>query len=163
MKRWIITAAIAVLILAIGVFMYVRRDLFLPETYNSTEYHAVHEAALNGNQSEMDRMLDSSPKLINVPDYDGNTLLHLAVLRNEAAEVDDLLARRSDVNAQNTAKMTPMHIAAKQGERGIVVLLLGHNPNLSLKDSRGWTALTWSVNAHHDEIAQLLRAAGARD
>jgi cytohesin len=158
MKRWIIPSA--VLILALAIFTFIRRDLFLPDTYNSTEYHTVHEVTLNGNQTEMDRLLDSNPKLINVADYDQNTLLHLAVLRNEIGEVKDLLARGAKVNAQNTVKMTPMHIAGKQGEREIVILILDYHPNLTLKDNRGWTPLDWAVNAHHDEVARLLRAAG---
>ena len=161
MKRWIILGA--VLILALAVFAFIRRDLFLSDTYNSTEYHTVHQVTLDGNQTEMDRLLDLNPKLINVPDYDKNTLLHLAVLRNEIGEVKDLLARGAKVNAQNKAKMTPVHIAAKQGEREIVLLILAYHPNLALRDSRGWTPLTWAVNAHHDEVAQLLRGAGARD
>jgi ankyrin repeat protein len=161
MKRWIIVGAGAVLILAIAIFVFIRRDLFLPDTYNSTEYQTVHEVTLNGNQTEMDRLLDLNPRLINVPDYDKNTLLHLAVLRNEIGEVKDLLARGANVNAQNTVKMTPMHIAAKQGEREIVVLILDYHPNLALRDSRGWTPLNWAVNAHRDEVAQLLREAGA--
>jgi ankyrin repeat protein len=161
MKRWII--AVAVLILALAVFAFIRRDLFLSDTYNSAEYHTVHEVTLNGNQTEMDRLLDLNPKLLNVPDYDKNTLLHLAVLRNETGEVMDLLARGAKVNAQNTAQMTPMHIAAKLGEQEIVVLILARHPNLALRDSRGWTPLTWAVNAHRDEVAQLLRDAGARE
>ena len=159
MKRWIILGA--VLILALVVFAFIRRDLFLPDTYNSTEYHTVHEVTLNGNQTEMDRLLDLNPKLINVPDYDKNTLLHLAVFRNDIGEVKDLLARGAKVNAQNKAKMTPMHIAAKQGESEIALLILAYHPNLTLRDSRGWTPLNWAVNAHLDEVAQLLRAAGA--
>jgi len=158
MKRWIFVTA---LILGLAVFAFIRRDLFLPDTYNSTEYHTVHEATLNGNQTEMDRLLDLNPKLINVPDYDKNTLLHLAVLRNEIGEVKDLLARGAKVNAQNTAKMTPMHLAAKQGEREIAVLILAYHPDLALRDGRGWTPLTWAVNAHRDEVTHLLRAAGA--
>jgi ankyrin repeat protein len=162
MKRWTIPSA-AALILALGIFAFIRRDLFLSDTYNSTEYHTVHEATLNGNQTEMDHLLDLNPKLINVPDYDKNTLLHLAVLRNEIEEVKDLLARGAKVNAQNNAKMTPTHIAAKQGEREIVVLILGYHPNLALKDSRGWTPLTWAMKADHNEVVQLLRDAGARE
>src|SRR6202011_3521781 len=121
MKRWIFGAA---LIVALAVLAFIRRDLFIPDTYNSTEYHTVHEATLNGNQTEMDRLLDLNPKLINVPDYDKNTLLHLAALRNEIGEVKDLLARGAKVNAQNSAKMTPLHIGVNQGEREIVVLIL---------------------------------------
>jgi ankyrin repeat protein len=163
MKRWIIVGAGAFLILAIAIFAFIRRDLFLPDTYNSTEYQTVHEVTLNGNQTEMDRLLDLNPRLINVPDYDKNTLLHLAVLRNEIAEVKDLLARGAKVNAQNTVKMTPMHFAAKQGEREIAELMLAYHPDLTLRDSRGWTPLTWAINAHRDDLVQLLRAVGANE
>jgi ankyrin repeat protein len=155
MKRSLLGAVLSLTILAFSGCA-----LFFSDTYNSTEYHPVHEVTLNGNQTEMDRLLDLNPELINVPDYDSNTLLHLAVLRNEIGEVKDLLARGAKVNAQNRAKMTPMHIAAKQGEHEIVVLILAHHPNLALTDSRGWTPLTWAVTAHHDEVAQLLGAAG---
>jgi ankyrin repeat protein len=158
MKRWILRA-----VLSLAVFTFNGCALFFSDTFNSTEYHTVHEVTLNGNQAEMDRLLDLNPKLINVPDYDKNTLLHLAVLRNEIGEVKDLLARGASVNAVNTAKMTPMHIAAKLGEREIVVLILAHHPDLGLRDGRGWTPLTWAVKAHHDAVAQLLRAAGARE
>jgi ankyrin repeat protein len=131
--------------------------LFFSDTYNSADYHGVHEVTLNGDQATMDDLLDAHPRLINVPDYDKNTLLHLAVLRNHPGEVKDLLSRGAKVNAVNTAKMAPIHIAAKQGERDVVVLLLSHHPNLALRDSRGWTPLTWAVKAHHDEVAKLLR------
>lgn len=158
MKRWILRA-----VLSLAVFTLSGCALLFSDTFNSTEYHTVHEVTLNGNQAEMDRLLDLNPKLINVPDYDKNTLLHLAVLRNEVGEVKDLLTRGAKVNAQNSAKMTPMHIAAKQGEREIVVLILAHHPKLDLRDSRGWTPLTWAIRAHRDVVAQLLRAAGARE
>src|SRR5438270_11696996 len=158
MKRWILGA-----VLGLNVFAFSGCALFFSDTYNSTEYHTVHEVTLNGNQTEMDRLLDLNPKLLNVPDYDKNTLLHLAVLRNEISEVKDLLGRGAKVNAQNNAKMTPLHIAAKQGEHEIVVLILAYHPNLALRDSRGWTPLTWAVNAHRDEVAQLLRTAGATE
>jgi ankyrin repeat protein len=157
MKHWISGAVLSVTLFALNGCA-----LFFSDTYNSTEYHTVHEVTLNGNQAEMDRLLDLNPRLINVPDYDKNTLLHLAVLRNEVGEVKDLLGRGAKVNAQNNAKMTPMHIAAKQGEREIVVLILARHPDLRLTDSRGWTPLTWAVKAHHDAVAQLLRNSGAR-
>ena len=158
MKRWILG-----LVVGLNVAAFSGCALFFADTYNSAEYHTVHEVTLNGKQTEMDRLLDLNPKLINVPDYDGNTLLHLAVLRNEIGELRDLLARGAKVNAQNKAKMTPMHIAAKQGEREIVMLILPHHPNLALRDGRGWTPLTWAVKAHHDAVAHLLLAAGARE
>jgi ankyrin repeat protein len=137
--------------------------LFFSDTYNSADYQTIHQVALDGDRPTMDRLLDVHPTLINVPDYDKNTLLHLAVLRNHPTEVKDLLLRGAKVNAVNTAGMTALHIAAKQGEREIVVLILAHHPNLGLRDHRGWTPLTWAVKAHHDDVAEVLRTAGAQE
>ena len=137
--------------------------LFSTDTYNSADYHTIHQVTLNGDQPTMDRLLDRHPMLINVPDYDKNTLLHLAVLRNHPTEVKDLLSRGAKINAVNTARMTAMHIAAKQGEREIVVLILAYHPNLGLRDDRGWTPLTWAIKAHHDDVAEVLRTTGAQE
>ncbi len=122
----------------------------------------MQQATLNGDRAEMDRQLDRDPRLILALDYDKNTLLHLAVLRKNPIEVADLLNRRANVDAVNTAGMAPIHIAAKQGDAAIVRLLLTHHPNLTLRDSRGLTPLAWAVRARRESVIQLLRAAGVQ-
>jgi uncharacterized protein len=122
----------------------------------------VHQVTLNGERAKMDALLNAHPRLINVVDENDNTLLHLAVLRNQIGEVQDLLARHANVNAVNSAGMTPLHLAAKLNEVEITKLLLAHKPDLSTRDHRGWTPLVWATKTHHDQIVQLLRRAGAR-
>ncbi|HEV8542114.1 MAG TPA: ankyrin repeat domain-containing protein, partial [Verrucomicrobiae bacterium] len=51
---------------------------------------------------------------INVPDYDKNTLLHLATMHNRTNTVSILLDLDAKVNAQNSAGMTPLHLAARE-------------------------------------------------
>lgn|SRR5262249_30317399 len=131
------------------------------DKYDTQRYQAVHEATLNGERTKMNQMLKSNPRLINVADYDNNTLLHLAVLRNQVGEVQDLLARHANVNAVNTAGMTPLHLAAKLNELEITRLLLEHRPTLTIRDGSGRTPLMWAIKMHHNQIAHLLKGAGA--
>ena len=133
------------------------------DTYKTERYQTIHEATLNGERAKMNEMLDARPGLIDVADYDENTLLHLAVLRGYTREVDDLLTKRANVNATNSAGMTPLHLAAKLNRVEVTALLLKHRPHLSIRDKRGWTPLTWAVKTHHEKIVILLRQAGAKE
>jgi ankyrin repeat protein len=135
----------------------------ISDTYKTERYQAIHEATLNGERSKMNEMLDQRPKLIKVADYDDNTLLHLAVLRDHTDEVADLLSRRAKVNATNNVGMTPLHLAAKLNRVEATKLLLKHKPDLSIRDRRDWTSLTWAKKSHHDKVAQLLEEAGAHE
>src|SRR5581483_782672 len=83
----------------------------ISDTYKTERYQIIHEATLNGERAKMNEMLNSRPKLVDVADYDENTLLHLAVLRDHTGEVEDLLARKAKVNRTNSVGMTPLHLA----------------------------------------------------
>jgi len=133
------------------------------DKYKTERYQAVHEATLNGEKDKMDAMLNTAPHLIATRDENDNTLLHLAVLRNEIAEAQDLLSRKADVNAINSAGMTPLHLAAKFDEMQMTKLLLSKKPNLSIRDKRGLTPLDWATKTHHSEIEALLRNSGASE
>jgi len=39
----------------------------------------------------------------------------------------------------------------------VAKLLLDYHANLNIKDSRGWTPLTWATETDHEELANLLR------
>ena len=132
--------------------------LLVPASYNTADYQAIHQAALDGDTAKLKELLQSNPKLVNVADYDKNTPLLLAAMHGRAGAVSLLLADGANINATNTAGMTALHLAAKQGYLDVVKVLLSHKPDLSIKDSRGWTALDWAEKSHHDEIASLLKA-----
>lgn len=135
----------------------------ISDTYKTERYQAIHEATLNGERTKMNEMLDQRPKLIKVADYDENTLLHLAVLRDHTGEIEDLLSRRAKLNATNSVGMTPLHLAAKLNRIEATKLLLKHKPDLSIRDRRDWTALTWATKTHHDKVVRLLEEAGAHE
>src|SRR6059058_4619911 len=64
-------------------------------------------------------------------DADGNTPLHLAVLRGDADAVEALLRAGADAKSLNTAEATPLHYAAAN-ER-IISALLAHGAPVNLR------------------------------
>ncbi|KAF8462149.1 ankyrin repeat-containing domain protein [Kalaharituber pfeilii] len=72
-----------------------------------------------------------------------------------------LLAAGADVNKQNWQKYTPLHLASNYGYLEIVKLLLvaGAEVNTATGSS-SLTALDLSLKNGHDDVAQVLRAAG---
>jgi ankyrin repeat protein len=134
--------------------------ILAPATYNTAEYQAVHQAALDGDTAKLNELIQARPQLVNVADYDKNTPLLLAAMHGHADAVALVLDDGANVNAINTAGMTALHLAAKQGFTDVVKVLLSHKPALNIKDSRGWTPLDWAEKSHHDEIASLLAKNG---
>ena len=129
------------------------------DTYDTTKYTAAHEAALNGDDAKLASLLKAYPTIVNTPDYDKSSLLHLSVAHNRTNTEALLLDSGADVNAQNTAGMTPLHIAAREGFFVAAKMLVDHHADLKITDNRGWTALKWAEMAHKDDVAGLLRNA----
>lgn len=127
------------------------------DTYDTTKYTAAHQAALDGDNQTLSGLLKENPSLVNVSDYDKNSLLHLAVMHNRTNTVTLLLDDKANVNAMNSVGMTPLHFAAREGFLEVTQLLIEHNANLQIIDRRGWTALKWAEMSHHDDVAALLR------
>jgi ankyrin repeat protein len=126
------------------------------DTYDATKYTAAHQAALDGDNATLAQLLKANPSLINVPDYDKNTLLHLAVMHDRTNTVPLLFDSKADVDAKNSAGMTPLHLAAREGFLVLARMLIEHNANRKSTDRRGWTALKWAEMSHHDDVAALL-------
>jgi ankyrin repeat protein len=75
--------------------------------------------------------------------------------------VECLLKHGAEVNAVNSADQTPLHIAARRGQTDIVKLLFQHNPNSSLRDRDGITALlAASLNGHQNTVLFIVQHVG---
>lgn len=69
-----------------------------------------------------------SPSLVlNTPDSQGNTPLHLAVLENDIEMIKLLIHHGADVNATDAQSNTPLHLAIKQGYLDLVPYFLRLN------------------------------------
>jgi hypothetical protein len=88
------------------------------------------------------------------------TYLHMATAYAHIDALKLLLERTPlDVNGTNALKMTPLHIAARQGHMAIVEVLLAAGANPRAKAERGRTPAGIARRKGHHTIAQRLQRA----
>jgi uncharacterized protein len=68
-----------------------------------------------------------------------------------------LIARGADVGATYEAGLTPLHVAALNGNARIVEALLAAGALINSTDSKGQTPLALALEKVHTNIAELLR------
>lgn len=97
-----------------------------------------------------------------VRDQDGNTILHLACLRLHSKEsIARLIALGLDPGARNGAGETPLHAAAKAGNRFAIPALLAAGAEADARDGEGQTPLHRLASLLLPVTASLLLDAGA--
>ena len=74
---------------------------------------------------------------IDVPDYIGNTALHLATKSGKTGIVMKLIKKGANVNARNNDGRAPLHFAAKSGFNKITEFLVKNGAFLGIKDNKG--------------------------
>ncbi|KAM7399472.1 hypothetical protein PAMP_018743 [Pampus punctatissimus] len=89
-------------------------------------------------------------------DSEGWTPLHVACTSVSFLSVLHLISHHADVNAVNSGKVTPLHLAAQHGCAPIVKALLLNGADKTLLDSSGSTALKVAQRCEKWEIVQLL-------
>jgi ankyrin repeat protein len=92
------------------------------------------------------------------------TLLHHMAAEGELGKARLLLDHGAAVDGiDDEYRSTPLGVAARRGQRGMVELLLerGADPSLS---GASWSApLAWARGRGHDDVVAMLLAAGATD
>jgi ankyrin repeat protein len=99
---------------------------------------------------------------VNVPQADGMTALHWAVLHDDVDVVKQLLAAGADSKAANRYGVTPLELACTNGRAAVVQMLLdaGADPNHEL--AGGATALMIAARTGRPEPVKALLARGAK-
>jgi ankyrin repeat protein len=67
------------------------------------------------------------------------------------------------VNAKDDEGYTPLYWAASRGYKVAVKLLLDYKADFNAKTNNGETPLGIAIQNHHDGVAELLRAHGAKE
>src|SRR5262249_52528977 len=94
-------------------------------------------------------------------DAAGLTPLMLAVIHDQTAIIDLLIARNAGVNAQNGLGLTPLMFAAINNRASALQTLMARGANPNVRTRAGWTALTYAAWRGHPGIVRVLLARGA--
>lgn len=136
--------------------------LFVPSHHDPKEYQAIHAAAEGGDIGALKTLLDRDPSLVKRRDWDGLTVLHLAIVHKHTEAAAYLLTRGACVKAKSKDGVTPLHFAAQVGSLDLVKLLLERKANINAVDSEGWTPLDRATKWNHTDVAEYLRQHGGR-
>lgn len=96
-------------------------------------------------------------------DLEGFTALHWTTERGSVEAATVLLAAGADVNSRDVYGCTSLHYAAAFGHTAFVQMLLDHNVDVNCRNHTDSTALNGAVRNNNEEVARLLRAAGAQE
>lgn len=116
---------------------------------------ALMMAAFKRDGDTVRALLDKGAQ-VNQP---GWTALHYAAASGDAAIAQLLIERGAKLDAlspRRSGAVTPLMMAAREGQDGIVRLLLAKGANAGLKNTEGFTAAQLAKQAGHDKVAGLL-------
>ena len=134
----------------------------LTESHHQTmDYTPVFAAAAAGNVAAVEAAIKQDSAVLKATEWDGATLLHLAVQQNHQDLAQALLQDGANVNALTTDGLTPLHMAAQNGNIGIITLLLDNKAALDPIDAKGWTPLDRANKWGHADAAAFLKQRGA--
>jgi len=140
-------------------------SLFSPSHHRTEDYTPVFAAAAGGDLTTVREAVDRDPTLLKATEWDNATLLHDSVGQKHRDVAAFLLDRGADPNASTKDGLTPLHMAAQNGDIAIIKLLLepGRKTKIDAVDAKGWTPLDRAVKWGHPDAADFLRQHGGHE
>ena len=132
----------------------------------SSSVNETHDLADAAEKNEvLTRLIaksQSSADDVNQAQPDGMTALHWAAFHRNEESVAELLKADAEVDAKTHYSITPLTIACRAGDAGIVERLLEAGADANQKQKGGETPLMTTARTGSVEVAKLLLAAGAK-
>jgi ankyrin repeat protein len=118
--------------------------------------------AVQNKQDEVADVLLSQPNLdLNAQGLNSVTVLMSYVARDREDIVQNLLARKANVNLQDSDGDTALHTAAQRGHVKMIEMLLSKGANPNAKNKLGGTPLMWAGVYGYEDAVRLLLGKGA--
>ena len=129
---------------------------------------ALRAAAAAGLMAPLEALLARSEEVeVDAADERGYTALVLAAQGGHVEAIEALVAQGAEVNvadkAGNTALMTAVFFSLRGGHVKAIEALVAKGAEVNAADENGDTALSLTRDNGHEEAAEALEAAGARE
>lgn len=130
-----------------------------PNCRNFLSLTPLHIAAAAG-QMESVRALLGAGAGVDTPSPYG-TALTFAVMANQGAIAEFLLAKGADATPARQDRITPLMLAARSGDTSLAKLFIARGNGINAKDAAGATPLIYAARSGQVETAKLLISKGA--
>jgi len=118
-------------------------------------WSALNRAVLFGQAQAVEVLLDRGAN-INAHNMGIGSAVYLATAARRNALLARLLERGADPNLTPDWGLTPLMVAAQQGNLSAVSALLAHGADPARRNPAGLTALDLARDAGHTEVAQVI-------
>ncbi len=93
-----------------------------------------------------------------------NLSIYSAAMKGNLAKVESILAEKPEqVNARDEYGKTPLHFAARKGQKEVVEFLIANGADVNVKDKFSRTPLFLAIKQGHKDTAELLRGYGGTE
>jgi ankyrin repeat protein len=116
----------------------------------------IFEAAEEGDEEEVIRLLDADPLLLEGEYNNGDRPLAVAALCGQLGVVTLLIARGANIDATGFRGRTALHQAGRGGNEEVVDLLLDKGAHANGRDDDGFTPLMLACDNDHLGVVKML-------
>ncbi|KAM0033905.1 putative ankyrin repeat-containing domain-containing protein [Helianthus debilis subsp. tardiflorus] len=121
----------------------------------SGKWQPLHTIAASGEFYLVDAMMRYNAD-INIPNEEGLTAIHKAILGKKHAICNYLLRNSANPFVRDKDGATLMHYAVRTASTQMIKVLLLYNVDINLPDNDGWTPLHLAVQARRTDVVRLL-------
>ncbi|KAI3725854.1 hypothetical protein L1987_65650 [Smallanthus sonchifolius] len=121
----------------------------------SGKWQPLHTLAASGEFYFVDTLMKYNAD-INVPNQEGLTAIHKAILGKKHAICNYLLRNSASPFVRDKDGATLMHYAVRTASTQMIKVLLLYNVDINLQDNEGWTPLHLAVQARRTDVLRLL-------